>query len=175
MKRYLLAATILAALSTPSAASLVSFTFAGPFGSGSINGRVVVDVEGGLATSGTATMQGWGIDGTQTLALVTPAGAVYRSGNGTDIWDGDNRVPITWGGIVFGTNAATSGSGGYNLGIWAETPATYRGFASGPGLWSYTGELSVNPIPELSTWAMFAIGAAAIAFTGYRKPARYAL
>ena len=176
MNRIALATVFALSLAVPAAASTVSFTFEGAFGSGSIDGSVVVDVEGGLATSGVATMRGWGIDGIQRLALVTPAGSTYRSGNGTDIWGGDNRIPVTWDGIVFGTNALTSWVGGYNLGIWANTPGGhYQGFASGPGLWSYTGELTVSTIPEPATWAMFIIGAAALAYAGHRKSARYAL
>lgn len=174
MNRTALAIVFALSLATPAAASTVSFTFDGPFGSGSIDGRVVVDVEGGLATSGTATMHGWGIAGTQTLALVTPAGSTYRSANGTDLFGGDNRYPVTWDGIVFGTNALTSWTGGYNFGIWANTPGHTQGFASGPGLWAYTGELTLNTIPEPSTWVLVTLGLISMSVAGWRtqRPAR---
>ena len=173
MNQTTLAAILALSFATPASADVVSFTFDGTFGSGSIDGRVVVDVQGGLATSGSATISGWGIDGVQTLGLVTPAGLTYRSANGTDIFGGDNRYPLD-GGMVFGSNAPPSLTGGYNFGIWAEAGRT-SGFASGPGLWSYTGELTVAAAPEASTWVMFAIGASMMAAVGYRKTSRYAI
>ena len=172
MKPYILAALI--ATTTPAAANVVSFDFTGPFGTGTINGRAVLDVQGGLATSGAITIAGTGIDGTQRLALVTPAGAVYRSANGTDIFDGDNAWPIDSGGLVFGTNAPASWTGGYNFGIWLDSPDTYRGFASGPGLWSYTGQLTVtsSPIPEPPALALGLTGLLALTFMARRRQPR---
>ena len=168
MKPYILAALI--ATTTPAAANVVSFDFTGPFGTGTINGRAVLDVQGGLATSGAITVAGTGIDGTQRLALVTPAGSVYRSANGTDLFGADNAWPITSDGLVFGTNAPANWTGGYNLGIWQEAGG-YRGFASGPGLWSYTGQLTVTSgaVPEPATWAMCTAGFLALALITRRR------
>ena len=169
MSRTSLAIIFTLSLATPAAARIVSFTFDGPFGSGSISGSAVLDVEGGIAASGHVAMSGFGISGTQVLYLVTPAGAVYRSGNGTDLFGGDNRYPITWDGIVFGTNARTSWVGGYNFGIWANAPGVYQGFASGPGLWSYTGQLTVDAAPEPATWALVTLGLLSLGIAGHRR------
>ena len=169
IKPIFIAAALATMLPGAASAAVEQFKFSGPMGSGSINGHAVLDVEGGLATSGSVVISGWGISGLQKLYLVTPAGAVYRSANGTDLFGADNHYPIDNGGLAFGAYAPGVSFGGYNFGIWTNSPDAYEGFVSGPGLWSYTGELTVQPAPEISTIAMLALGVGILVFAGRRQ------
>src|ERR1700760_1437986 len=91
------------ALSAPgvAGASTVTDTFTTTYTSGAYNGdtltgTITLDVgAGGVADSGTLTISGAGLPGTETLGLI-PVGQVYEAGDGTELLPvNDNVFPIT--------------------------------------------------------------------------------
>ncbi len=129
---------------------------------------------GGQAAAGTGTISGGGLTGTQSLTLVTlsspgvedDGGGLlgYRSNDGTDWFDADTSVPIDSNGLIFamgpgsvgfGTSQQfdiySVGGGAYNVGFFG---AAEPGIA--PAYWNYDipVNVTVNGVPEASTWTM---------------------
>ena len=147
---FLAAASLigLASLTAPAFAGLEEFDFSttyngGTFNGDTLSGNMLLDVVSGVATSGTLTISGAGLPGTQTMGVV-PAGEVYEAGDGTELYGEDNAIPINSNGITFGTNAPGSLKGGYTLqfltgGEYGECASTVVcGFIAGPGPWRPT-------------------------------------
>lgn len=160
----LLAPAVAAALIVPGVASaaIETLEFSGAGQYGPISGQMVLDVVGGLAISGTGSISGAGISGTETLTLITPStpgssgyspGIGWRSGGGTDTWGWDNVVPIDYvGGLDFSFGAGTSppqwGYGG-QFGIWNNDGVGgpgggYQAWMSGSGFYGTTEALTVS-------------------------------
>ena len=182
----ILAFALGAALAPAAASAAVEqFTFSttcngGPFNGDTLSGEMLLDVVGGVAISGTLTISGSGLPGTQTMGLV-PAGQVYEAGDGTELFGQDNAIPIDSAGITFGTNAPGSLNGGYTLqfltgGEYGEcASAVVCGFIAGPGgdgnLYYALGPTTITQtaVPEASTWAMLLLGFAGLGLAGSRR------
>ena len=174
-----------AALAPAAASAAVEqFTFSttyngGPFNGDTLSGEMTLDVVGGVAISGTLTISGSGLPGTQTMGVV-PAGQVYEAEDGTELFGQDNAIPINSAGITFSTNAPGSLHGGYTLqfltgGEYGEcSSAVVCGFIAGPGgdgnLYNALGPTTITEaaVPEMSTWALLAIGFAGLGLAGSR-------
>ena len=103
-----LAASILCG--SPAAhASTVNYSFSGDFGSPAFTANVSLDVQSGLANSGTGKI-GFGAD-TFDLTLITlttdggngnyDGQTGFRDNHGTDIFGGDTTAPIDANGLIF--------------------------------------------------------------------------
>ena len=152
----------------------------GPFNGDTLSGTMLLDVVGGVATSGTLTITGAGLPGTQTMGVV-PSGEVYEAGDGTELYGQDNAIPIDAAGITFGTNAPGSLHGGYTLqfltgGEFGECGSTVVcGFIAGPGgngnLYNALGPTTISQaaVPEASTWAMLGVAFASLGLASSRR------
>ena len=150
-----------------------------PNGYGDITGQVILDVTGGQATTGTASLSGGNFGGPLSFSLVTtdnyPGPSTgWRAGDGTDLYGGDAAYQIDGNGLVF--NTAPLGQG-YVFGIYSVGANEYQGALFGPGgsnnYYAYNVPLTVSAgaVPEPSTWAMMLIGFAGLCFAGYRARA----
>jgi hypothetical protein len=76
-------------------------------------------------------------------------------------------MAFDYSGLLFTT--ADNPGGYWNL--WASSPGTYSLYESAGGSYPIqeTGTLSVAGAPESSTWAMLALGFAALSFVGRRR------
>lgn len=152
----------------------------GPFSGDTLSGDMLLDVVGGVATSGTLTITGAGLQPSTVTMGVVPAGEVYEAGDGTELFGQDNAIPIDSAGITFGTNAPGSLHGGYTLqfltgGEFSECGgAVVCGFIAGPGgdgnLYYALGPTTITEVavPETSTWAMLLIAFAGLGLAGSR-------
>ncbi len=182
------AAVAAALIATPCGAGAATETlhFSGLGQFGPMSGRMVLNVVGDLAISGTGSIRGVGISGAQTLTLITPStpgssgypsGIGWRDGGGTDTWGYDNLVPMLasdpLNGMVFSFgDAGVSWGHGYQFGIWNNGPY-YQGWMSGPkgvneAFYGETGALTVGA-PEASTWAMLLLGFAALGYAAHAR------
>jgi PEP-CTERM motif len=191
MKGRLLSAAVAAVLAFPGVANatLEKFDFSttyngGPFNGDALTGFMLLDLTAsGLATSGTLDiLTGPGLPTPQVMGLAPPSppSSAYEAGDGTELSGNDNMIPITGGGITFGTNAPDSLHGGYTLqfllgGEFGECASNVVcGFIAGPGgdsnLYNALGPttLTEGAVPEPSTWAMMGLGFAALGLVSYR-------
>jgi hypothetical protein len=174
-------------------ASVIVETF--NFSGGGFTASGTIDVTGGFATSGSGTISGPGLTGTEALTLMTITSPGSAGGASTNVggdptvfsyrWYGgdligDDAVPATGQGLVFGIGPAA-----------APNPGTQPGFASGFNPWNggwalFEGDgttkgsqlggnetitFAVAAVPEPSTWAMMLLGFAGLGFLAYRKRA----
>ena len=148
-----------------------------PNGYGDITGQIILDVTGGQATTGTASLSGGKFGGPLNFSLVTadnyPGPSTgWRAGDGTD-WDGgDTAYRIDGNGLVFDT---ASWDQGYVFGIYSVGANEYQGALFGPGgsnnYYAYNVPLTVSAgaVPELSTWAMMLVGFVALSYAGVKQ------
>jgi hypothetical protein len=170
-----------------SASTVDNFSFSttysdGTYAGDTLTGTISLDVSGGLADAGTLTISGAGLPGIETLGLVVPASNDYRAGDGTDVFGGDDKFPITSNGLVFGTNAPGSFTGGYVVGFGLGggcASTVVCGFIAGPGgptnLYDNLGPTTITPVPEPSTWAMMILGFVGVGFVALRRNKQTAL
>ena len=115
----------------------------------------------------------------QTISAVTPnpnfSGAAY-SPDGSFIYNNlyhASDMPFDVDGLLFVT--AQNPGGYWNL--WGTSPGNYSLWES-VGQYNYpieeSGTLSVAAAPELSTWAMLALGFTSLGFASYRASRRTA-
>ena len=162
----------------PANASIVTYNFSAPgFWSGSIS----LDVTGGVATSGTGTLDVPGY-APQELVLITPSApgyenpSGYRANDGTD-WFGINQnVPIDSDGLLFDVGTSSPVWGGFPIfPIYASGGGTYQSglfghIDGGPEFYEYNVATTLGAAaPEPGTWAMLLIGFAGVAFMGFRR------
>jgi hypothetical protein len=76
-------------------------------------------------------------------------------------------MPFDVNGLLFVT--AQNPGGYWNL--WGNSPGNYSLYESAGGSYPVeeSGTLSVTPVPELSTWAMLAMGFAGLGLVGRRR------
>jgi PEP-CTERM motif len=177
--RFLLASLVVGtALSVPgiASASTINDTFTttyitGPDTGHTLTGTISLDVgANGVADSGTLTIFGAGLPGTETLGLV-PAGQTYIAQGGFGFGKDNNIFPVTSGGIGFGTNAPGfgngSGRGGFALEFFGN-----EGVIVGPGITGFSdlgATTFTAAVPEPSTWAMMILGFCGLGFMTYRR------
>jgi hypothetical protein len=155
-----------------SAASMVTYDFDAP---GYWSGSFTLDVTGGVASSGSGTIDVPGYT-PQSLTLIIPSDPGYesppgyRANDGTDWFLIDQNVPIDGtpaaGGLLFsvGNTSPTiggqplfpiygNGSGGFDSGLFGHID-------SGPEFYEYNIDTtaSIAPVPEPATWAMLLLG-----------------
>jgi hypothetical protein len=162
----------------PASASIVTYNFSAP---GFWSGTISLDVTGGVATSGTGTLDVPGYT-PQELVLITPSApgyespAGYRANDGTD-WFGINQnVPIDSDGLLFDVGTSAPVWGGFPIfPIYASGPGTYQSglfghIDGGPEFYEYNVATTLAAAaPEPGTWAMLLMGFGGIAFAGYRS------
>lgn len=159
-------------------AAVVIYNLAGDVNSDPYTAHVSLDVSGVNAISGTGTITGAGLTGTQSLTLITLAspgvendgGGLlgYRSNDGTDVFDADTAVPIDANGLIFaiGPNPVgfetsqqfdvySAGDNNYDAGFFGKATA---GVA--PAYYSYNDpvNLTVSAVPEPATWTAMLFG-----------------
>jgi hypothetical protein len=148
-----------------------------PNGYGDITGQVTLDVTGGQATTGTASLSGGNFGGPLSFSLVTadnyPGPSTgWRAGDGTDLYGGDTAYQIDGNGLVFNTAPWDQG---YVFGICSVGANEYQGALFGPGgsnnYYAYNVPLTVSAgvVPEPSTWAMMLIGFAGLCYAGVKQ------
>lgn len=161
----------------PASASIVTYNFSAP---GFWSGAISLDVTGGVATSGTGTLDVPGY-APQELVLITPSApgyespAGYRANDGTDWFGIDQNVPIDSNGLLFDVGTSTPARGGFPIfPIYASGPGTYQSglfghIDGGPEFYEYNVATTLAAgTPEPGTWAMLLVGFAGVAFLGYR-------
>jgi hypothetical protein len=163
------------ASTAPAGAAIVTYNFSAP---GYWSGTISLDVTGGVATSGTGTLDVPGY-APQELVLITPSAPGYenppgyRANDGTDWFDIDQNVPIDGDGLLFDVGTSTPVSGGYALfPLYASGPGTYQSglfghIDGGPEFYEYNVNTALAT-PEPGTWAMLLIGFAGLTAAGYR-------
>jgi PEP-CTERM motif len=148
-----------------------------PNGYGDITGQVTLDVTGGQATTGTASLSGGNFGGPLSFSLVTadnyPGPSTgWRAGDGTDLYGGDTAYQIDGNGLVFNTAPWDQG---YVFGIYSVGANEYQGALFGPGgsnnYYAYNVPLTVSAgvVPEPSSWAMMLIGFAGLCYAGVKQ------
>lgn len=159
----------------PADAAIVTFNFSAP---GYWSGTISLDVSGGVATSGTGTLDVPGY-APQELVLITPSAPGYesppgyRANDGTDWFNIDQNVPIDGDGLLFDVGTSTPVGSGYALfPLYASGPGTYQSglfghIDGGPEFYEYNVNTALAT-PEPGTWAMLLIGFAGLAAVGYR-------
>jgi hypothetical protein len=181
MKKMLLAVAVAAAALAPAAvnASVYKFTFESFDSELTAGGQITVNTDGEV-TGVSGVISGLA---DQTISAVTPnsnfSGAGY-SPDGSFIYDNlyhTSGMPFDVDGLLFVT--AQNPGGYWNL--WGTSPGNYSLWES-VGSYNYpieeSGTLSVAAVPELSTWAMMALGFAglgALGWRGSRKTVAYAV
>jgi hypothetical protein len=142
MKRIILLVTILAGASPLRAgASPIDFTFSAP----GLSASGTLDVVGNQASSGTGTINGTSLSGTETITLVTLStplvhdlgggGVSYRFGGGTDLigdtfLDPNAIPPLDANGLVF----IVGGPGHNGFNVWANSATSFTGFLAGDAI-----------------------------------------
>jgi hypothetical protein len=176
-----LGAVALASLGSmaPASASIVTYNFSAP---GFWSGTISLDVTGGVAASGSGTLDVPGY-ASQELVLITPSAPGYenppgyRANDGTD-WIGINQnVPIDGDGLLFDVGASNPVWGGFPIfPIYASGGGTYQSglfghIDGGPEFYEYNvaTTLGAAATPEPGTWAMLLMGFAGVAFMGFRR------
>jgi hypothetical protein len=159
-------------------ATVYQFTFESNDAQLTATGRIVVDTAGEV-TGASGTISGL-VDQTISGVAANPGfpGSAY-SPDGSFVFD--NRfhasgMPFDLSGLLFVTPQNPNGY--WNL--WGNSPGAYSLWESS-GSYNYpiekSGSLSVAAAPELSTWAMLALGFAGLAVAGggrRRRTARLA-
>jgi hypothetical protein len=167
----------------PSAnASLVEYIVTGTDTANSLayTADIILDVSGGLASSGTGTLSGaltGLLGGPQTLTLVTPStpGAEsplgYRSTTGTDLFGVDTVVPADNNGLLFIIGTPLGFGLNPLFAFWSDpgAGAVFSGTEFGATDWASSSVSSVSPVPEPSTWAMMILGFFGVGFMAYRR------
>jgi hypothetical protein len=159
-------------------AAVVVYNFSGEVNDDPYTAYASLDVSGGNAISGTGTITGAGLTGTQSLTLITLAspgvendgGGLlgYRSNDGTDWFNADTVVPIDSNGLIFAIGPNPVGFGTsqqfdvYSVG-GNNYDAGFFGNAStgvAPAYYSYNDpvNLVVSAVPEPATWAVMLLG-----------------
>jgi hypothetical protein len=175
----LLAAVGLSVMVTSHAnAAVLMYNFTGNVNSDPYSAQVSLDVSGGHATSGTGTITGGGLTGTQSLTLITLAspgvendgGGLlgYRSNDGTDWFNAGTVVPIDTDGLIFAIGPNPVGFGTsqqfdiYNVGGNTYDAGFFGKATAGvaPAYYTYNDavSVSVSGVPEPATWAMLILG-----------------
>jgi hypothetical protein len=179
MKPTLLGLVCLALLAGPaiaSADSIYDWTFTG----GGVTASGTLDVSGGQAVSGTGTIAGGGLSGSESLTLVTLStpgvnnlgggNLSYRFGGGTDLI-GDtvynSSAPyVDSNGLVFLVGGP--GSTGFNL--WSTGATSYTGFLASTSLYEGVGgTMTSTPVPLPAALPLFLFGVAALGALGRRR------
>lgn len=162
----------------PASASIVTYNFSAP---GFWSGTISLNVAGGVATSGTGTLDVPGY-APQELVLITPSAPGYesppgyRANDGTD-WFGINQnVPIDSDGLLFDVGTSSPAWGGLPIfPIYASGPGTYQSglfghIDGGPEFYEYNIATTLGAAaPEPGAWAMLIVGFAGMGFVGYRS------
>jgi hypothetical protein len=173
-------------------AAAVIYNFAGDVNSDPYTARVSLDVSVGNAISGTGTITGAGLTGTQSLTLITLAspgvendgGGLlgYRSNDGTDWFDADTAVPVDSNGLIFaiGPNPvgfSTSqqfdvynvGGSNYDAGFFGKATAE-----EAPAFYSYNDpvNLVVSAVPEPAMWTVMLLDLGIVGATIRRTRAK---
>jgi PEP-CTERM motif len=153
----------------------------GAFNGDTLTGTISLDVEGGVAESGSLTITGVGLPGTLAMGLI-PLGVVDQATGGLELFGSDNVIPITANGIAFATNAPNSGGFSLQFLVGGEngecSATTVCGALGGPGISNFDalGATTFSAaVPEPSTWAMMVLGFLGVGFMAYRKKSKPAL
>ena len=175
LSAFLASAAIAALLAGPAGAVTLDISDYNPGGAGAITGSVDLTVSGGLATAGSATLEGGLLSPSPvSFSLVTanccgypdtPPSAFtgWRAGDGTDWYGGNTNYPIDTNGLIFESGPWDT-AGTYVFGLYSDGSGGYQAALFGPGgdnnYYTYNVPIgvSVAAVPEPSTWALMLVG-----------------
>ena len=155
-------------------ATTVTFDISGDLTDiGAYTGAITLDVTGGLATSGSGTVNGLGFTGVPVV-LITPStpgnegsgGSVgFRGNDGTDYFGLDAAYPIDTNGLLFDVGTTTASFGQFPLlALFSNGDGTFgsafTGNVLGTEFYNESGTLTITPtgVPEPATWAVVLAG-----------------
>ena len=169
-------------------ATTVVESISGSFGSGvgAFTGPITLDVAGGVATSGSGSINILGLTNAPLVLITTStpgnetAGGVnfpvgFRDNGGTDLFGDDDAFPPTAaGGLLFDVGTTTA--------VWGQYPllsisagagnSVFSGSVDGVYHYAVSGTVTLGAVPEASTWAMMLLGFAGLGFAGRRSSRR---
>ena len=148
--------------------------------SGSVSATGTIDETGGIATSGSITLTGAALNGTFGLITNTPEIVDPDGENLTidTVFNPSQNPVVSSTGLGFASGYIGVAGNGYPeyanaLNLWGNSPGNYSLFeGSGPKgsniYVTYNGSMSVEAIPEPSTYAAI-LGAACLGFSVIRR------